>query len=199
MEEKLFERIRESLGERRENLAKWLDSAPSRKKRVLLGPATEEAVQAHLHTIDTALEKAASETLGQCEVCDGFVGADLLQAAVTAVAAGVPGVQAPIGPELGRGGGGRLRLVFGGRGFEAGDAPFELIEGRFGQSLPEIDPAAGLQKQRQLRRAGAAGQQYGDYRQMVVDRPQQQGGDLFALPRALAVGADQRKSGARFA
>jgi sigma-B regulation protein RsbU (phosphoserine phosphatase) len=79
MEPKFFERIRSSLLERRNNLNNWLNATPSRGKQALLGPATEQAVHAHLHTIDTALEKTASKTFGRCEVCDDFIEADLLE------------------------------------------------------------------------------------------------------------------------
>jgi sigma-B regulation protein RsbU (phosphoserine phosphatase) len=43
-----------------------------------LGPATEQAVQTHLHTLDTALEKTADKTLGLCDICHDYVEADLL-------------------------------------------------------------------------------------------------------------------------
>jgi sigma-B regulation protein RsbU (phosphoserine phosphatase) len=79
MQERLLDRVRKSLLGRRENLTTWFDAAPPEKKQNLLGPATKQAVDAHLRTLDTALDKAESGTLGRCEVCNDFVEADLLE------------------------------------------------------------------------------------------------------------------------
>lgn len=84
MERGFLERIRGSLLDRRHNLVTWLEEAAVPEKQVLLGPASEEAVHAHLHTIDSALERAAAQTLGRCEVCNEFVGENLLEMDYTA-------------------------------------------------------------------------------------------------------------------
>jgi sigma-B regulation protein RsbU (phosphoserine phosphatase) len=73
MDGKVIDRIRQSLLEKRANLTEWLRVTPADKRQTLLGPATEVAVQAHLHTLDAALAKAASNTLGLCEVCHDYI------------------------------------------------------------------------------------------------------------------------------
>lgn len=69
MDTNVFELIRDSLQEQRQNLSNWLSGTPSWKKQIRLGPLNEEAVQDHLHVLDTAIEKADDQTLGLCEVC----------------------------------------------------------------------------------------------------------------------------------
>lgn len=84
MEVSVFERIRGSLLEKRQYLTGWLRATPTHKKAVRLGPADEQAVQAHLHVIDTALEKTAHQTLGLCQVCHEYVDSSLLEMDYTA-------------------------------------------------------------------------------------------------------------------
>lgn len=84
MEIGVFERIRDGLLQKRQNLTNWLRTVPRRKKLVSLGPADEAAVQAHLHVLDTALEKAAHQTLGWCQICHGYVDSSLLEMDYTA-------------------------------------------------------------------------------------------------------------------
>lgn len=79
MEVSVFERIRGSLLEKQQYLSGWLRATPTRKKTVRLGSAGEQAVQAHLHVIETALEKTADQTLGLCQVCGGYVEPSLLE------------------------------------------------------------------------------------------------------------------------
>lgn len=79
MEAKMLSQVRLGLLEKRQVLADWLRSAPARKRRLRLGPADEEAVQAQLRVLDTALEESATETLGLCSVCHEPVGTELLQ------------------------------------------------------------------------------------------------------------------------
>ena len=69
----VFDRVRTGLATQRQNLAAWLETAPAQTKQLRLGPAPEEAAQAHLQVMDTALEKAANHTLGVCEVCHDYV------------------------------------------------------------------------------------------------------------------------------
>jgi hypothetical protein len=57
MEAKVFERIRRSLLEKRQNLTDWLNTTPTQKGKVRLGPADEMTVHAHMHVFDTALKK----------------------------------------------------------------------------------------------------------------------------------------------
>jgi len=79
-----FEQIQDSLQEKRATLTNWLNTAPSPKKRTLLGPMNEKAVQTHLDVLDTTLEMASSKTLGVCSVCHGTVEAGLLEMDYTA-------------------------------------------------------------------------------------------------------------------
>ena len=73
MESRVLERVRASLIEQRRNLTEWLRATPPQKKQIRLGPADEQAVQAHLAVLDTALEKAENQTLGLCEVCHDYI------------------------------------------------------------------------------------------------------------------------------
>ena len=84
METKVFERIRRSLLEKRQNLTDWLNATPTPKRKVRLGPADEMAVHAHMHVLDTALEKTENKTLGLCTVCHDYIGSDLLEMDYTA-------------------------------------------------------------------------------------------------------------------
>jgi sigma-B regulation protein RsbU (phosphoserine phosphatase) len=76
------DRIQESLTTKRQNLIHWLQAAPETEKETCLccEEDTEELVmQAHLRVIDSALVKAADQTLGVCEVCHGQVDDALLE------------------------------------------------------------------------------------------------------------------------
>jgi sigma-B regulation protein RsbU (phosphoserine phosphatase) len=84
MEPEVFDSVQENLREKRQNIKRWLKTTPASKKHVRLGPADERAVRAHLDVLDTALEKTADKTLGICEVCQGFVGTELLEMDYTA-------------------------------------------------------------------------------------------------------------------
>jgi sigma-B regulation protein RsbU (phosphoserine phosphatase) len=84
METKVFERIRRNLLEKRQNLTDWLNTTPTQERKVRLGPADEMAVHAHMHVLDTALEKAENETLGRCKVCHDYIESDLLEVDYTA-------------------------------------------------------------------------------------------------------------------
>ncbi len=80
----VLDRVRSSLVTQRQGLAAWLDSTPTQKKQLHLGPAREEAVQVHLQVLDTALEKAAEHTLGLCDVCHDYIEASRLEMDYTA-------------------------------------------------------------------------------------------------------------------
>jgi sigma-B regulation protein RsbU (phosphoserine phosphatase) len=80
----ILERIRTGLLEKRAGLAEWLLTTPSRRKAILLGPSAEQAVHAHLNTIDSCIAKAEARTLGRCEVCHEYVETDLLEVDYTA-------------------------------------------------------------------------------------------------------------------
>lgn len=73
METNVFERIRLSVSEQRQNLIEWLANTPTWKKQIRLGPAKEGAVQSHLQVLETTIEKGQSHTLGLCEVCHDYI------------------------------------------------------------------------------------------------------------------------------
>jgi sigma-B regulation protein RsbU (phosphoserine phosphatase) len=78
MDTRVFQYIRSSLLEQRQNLADWLSTTPARERQVRLGPVDEQAIQAHLRVLDTAIEKSEDQTLGLCEVCHDYIEADQL-------------------------------------------------------------------------------------------------------------------------
>lgn len=83
----VINRIQESLESKRENLIHWLGSAPEAEKEICLSceeGLDEKSLQPHLQVIDSALEKAASQTLGVCEICHGHVEDKLLEMDYTA-------------------------------------------------------------------------------------------------------------------
>jgi sigma-B regulation protein RsbU (phosphoserine phosphatase) len=84
MEALLLERVRSGLVQKQNNLTEWLNATPLGKKKVLLGPSTEQSVQARLDVIDDAISKADSKTLGKCEVCHEVVETELLEVDYTA-------------------------------------------------------------------------------------------------------------------
>jgi sigma-B regulation protein RsbU (phosphoserine phosphatase) len=69
----VFDRVRSSLLQQRQNLTTWLYHTPPQKKQLRLGPADESAVEAHLDVLDLALEKSADHTLGLCAVCHDYI------------------------------------------------------------------------------------------------------------------------------
>lgn len=79
MEARIVERIHQGLLEKRDSLTEWLRATPLNKKEIFLGPSTNQAVQARLGAIDTAISKAESGTLGRCEVCHDDVEPELLE------------------------------------------------------------------------------------------------------------------------
>ena len=84
MEALLLERMRKGLLQKQDNLTKWLNATPLDKKKVLLGPLTEQSVHASLGVIDDAISKAEAKTLGRCEVCHEPVESELLEVDYTA-------------------------------------------------------------------------------------------------------------------
>ena len=78
----IFQRIQGSLAAKRQNVTEFLNSAPEEK--IDLCCEDEREVQAHLHVIETAIEKAEDQTLGLCTVCHGHVDPGLLEMDYTA-------------------------------------------------------------------------------------------------------------------
>jgi sigma-B regulation protein RsbU (phosphoserine phosphatase) len=79
MSANLFDEVRASVVEKRENVAEWLDSTPRTRRQLYLGPAGEEAVHAHLDVLDTTMARVADGTLGVCQVCQGRVETELVE------------------------------------------------------------------------------------------------------------------------
>ena len=79
MEKELMDNIRESLAEKRENLAAWIEETPKEKRAVNLGNAGEQEIISHLATLDQAGEQASQGTLGTCTVCHDKVNTGLLE------------------------------------------------------------------------------------------------------------------------
>jgi len=73
MDASVFQQIRTSLLEQRQSLRDWLTLTPLWERQTRLGSVDEQAVQAHLHVLDTAIEKAEDQTLGLCEVCHEYI------------------------------------------------------------------------------------------------------------------------------
>jgi len=84
VEYSVFERIRDSLQEKRHTLADWLGATPPSQRHARLGPASDGAVRAQIRVIDQALEKVEAGTLGQCQVCCEPVETRLLEMDYTA-------------------------------------------------------------------------------------------------------------------
>ena len=55
MEAILLERMSKGLLKKRDNLTEWLHATPLGKKKVLLGPSSEQSVHACLDVIDEAI------------------------------------------------------------------------------------------------------------------------------------------------
>lgn len=84
MSTSVFDKMRSSLVTQRQNLAAWLYNAPPQDKQLHLGPAGEDAVQAHLQVLDEALQKADDHTLGLCDVCHDYIETSRLEMDYTA-------------------------------------------------------------------------------------------------------------------
>ena len=84
METHILERMSKGLLQKRDSLTEWLHATPLGKKKILLGPSTEQSVHDRLDVIDEAISKADSRTLGKCEVCHGDVESELLEVDYTA-------------------------------------------------------------------------------------------------------------------
>jgi sigma-B regulation protein RsbU (phosphoserine phosphatase) len=73
MEKQLFGRIAENLKEQHRNVLGWLRSTPQEKKKLRLGTRSEKAAQDHLQVLESAIQKAETEELGRCTVCQDYV------------------------------------------------------------------------------------------------------------------------------
>jgi sigma-B regulation protein RsbU (phosphoserine phosphatase) len=84
METSILEEVRDQLREKRANLSAWLRTTPRPKRDAALGPASDRDVRAHLQTLDEAITKAETGTLGECVVCHMSIEPERLQMDYTA-------------------------------------------------------------------------------------------------------------------
>jgi sigma-B regulation protein RsbU (phosphoserine phosphatase) len=84
VETHILERMSKGLLQKRDSLTEWIHATPLGKKKILLGPSTEQSVYDRLDVIDEAISKADSRTLGKCEVCHEDVEPELLEVDYTA-------------------------------------------------------------------------------------------------------------------
>jgi len=84
MEPSVLQRLKENLVQQRQNLAGWLTGSQAEKRELRLGPLGEEALEDHLRTLDTALQKADENTLGLCTVCHDYIETSRLEMDYTA-------------------------------------------------------------------------------------------------------------------
>ena len=62
MEALLLDRMHKGLLQKQESLTDWIHATPLGKKKVLLGPSTEQSVHDRLDVIDDAISKADAKT-----------------------------------------------------------------------------------------------------------------------------------------
>jgi sigma-B regulation protein RsbU (phosphoserine phosphatase) len=79
----IFQRIQESLDEKRNNVTEFLETATETEKDVCLCD-DEHCVQEHLHVIEDSIDKLNNNTLGVCEICHGVVDLNRLEMDYTA-------------------------------------------------------------------------------------------------------------------
>jgi sigma-B regulation protein RsbU (phosphoserine phosphatase) len=79
METSLINRIRKGLTETKTNLEQWQEVATEETREICLCSTDESVLQAHLHVIDTSLQKIEAGTFGICEICHDLVDSELLQ------------------------------------------------------------------------------------------------------------------------
>jgi phosphoserine phosphatase RsbU/P len=84
MDEKAFDRIRDSLLEQSQNIEEWIQETPTEEKQIRLGPLNETAIQEHLDVLHTAASKAEDQTLGICTVCNDYIESSRLEVDYTA-------------------------------------------------------------------------------------------------------------------
>jgi sigma-B regulation protein RsbU (phosphoserine phosphatase) len=84
MENAIIQRLKDSIARQRQSLSAWLNGSSIQERQIRLGPASEEAVERHIHVLDTALQQAEANTLGLCTVCHEHVETSRLEMDYTA-------------------------------------------------------------------------------------------------------------------
>jgi len=83
MEADLYENIQNGLNEKRQHIAEFLESASIAEKDTCLC-SDEQAIQSHLHVIESSLAKIQDKTLGLCTVCHEIIEPNRLEMDYTA-------------------------------------------------------------------------------------------------------------------
>jgi len=65
----LLQRFQNSLARQKAGLLDWFQKTPADKKRIHLGPASEESARAHLGVLEDSLARTEDKTIGRCTVC----------------------------------------------------------------------------------------------------------------------------------
>lgn len=84
MDTTMLQRLREGIRQRRQELTDWLSRSSPEERHTRTGPPGEAGIQAHLNILDNTLHKSEENTLGICDVCQGFVEESLLEMDYTA-------------------------------------------------------------------------------------------------------------------
>jgi sigma-B regulation protein RsbU (phosphoserine phosphatase) len=84
MESGFFDRIRDNLLIKRQNVTSWLAQAPAPQRHTRLGPAQEAGVHAHLRVIEDTISQASQPTFGLCVVCHDPIEPEVLEMDYTA-------------------------------------------------------------------------------------------------------------------
>lgn len=84
MEAGIFERIRDNLLVKRQNVTRWLAQSPAPQRQMRLGPAHETAVRAHVRVIDETISRTGEPGFGLCVVCHDPVEPEVLEMDYTA-------------------------------------------------------------------------------------------------------------------
>jgi sigma-B regulation protein RsbU (phosphoserine phosphatase) len=84
MQDKTMERIKESLSQKRDTLNEWLSASQAGTETDVCCPEGPAPVRAHLETVEQAIARAESGTLGVCTVCGEVVENRLLEVDYTA-------------------------------------------------------------------------------------------------------------------
>jgi len=84
METNLVSDIKRGLSEKRANLDEWCETCAQDELETHLGGDGKTDLEAHLHVIDTSLQKLEAGVLGICEICHEAVDQELLQMDYTA-------------------------------------------------------------------------------------------------------------------
>lgn len=84
METSVLQYIKDGIAQQKESLVEWLTRTPANVKQLRTGFAGEDAVLGHLHTLDTALQRAEKHTLGLCTVCNDYIEQERLEMDYTA-------------------------------------------------------------------------------------------------------------------